>query len=548
MALKVGYGLLFCAVLPALLFLWARGAAEVVRLPAYGSVELGAGIAAAGVVLLGPGMAALWRRGGGLPMNAFPPPRLVTSGIYGLFPHPIYTGFTLACFGFSMAGRSAAGLWLVSPVTALGCAALVYGYEKPDLARRFGGEALKAIRILPPDTRDRPRFPDALRFWLFVLVPWLAIYEIVGSLGVAPLSRDTRLAPIYASVYFAAILAPILIRTRGRLRALMIRSWLAMAIIFPIYLCLPALPSFQVIWAILAACALLIRSDRAWERLRGATERLANSWHEWRAGPFRFINHGLYAGAGTFASVAIVSSLSGHLLSVAAIALGGLLGAGLWAQWVEGSPRLLRPFGFYGGLLGVILVACLMPESWLLLAACSVAGPWLQAIGRLRCLVQGCCHGRPADPTVGIRYCDPHSRVTRVPGLAGVPIHPTPLYSILGNGFAALVLARLWNVGAPLHLIGGVYLILNGIARFVEEAYRGEPQTPAFAGLRLYQWLSVLSVIAGAAITAIARTGPPPMPRFTATSFVVAAIFGTISALALGADFPESTKRFGRLT
>jgi hypothetical protein len=27
------------------------------------------------------------------------------------------------------------------------------------------------------------------------------------------------------------------------------------------------------------------------------------------------------------------------------------VGAGLWAQFIEGSPRLLRPFGYYGGLL-----------------------------------------------------------------------------------------------------------------------------------------------------------------------------------------------------
>jgi prolipoprotein diacylglyceryltransferase len=346
-----------------------------------------------------------------------------------------------------------------------------------------------------------------------------------------------------------------------------------------------ALPSFHVIWAMLAAGALgraaavwaafvafscvmngmhsiadvaagsvagllLLRADRAWEFLRGTTERIANSWHEWRAGPFRFINHGVYAGLATFVCLAIVSALAGprHVWIVAATALAGLLGAGLWAQWVEGSPRLLRPFGFYGGLLGVTAVACLAPDRWLILAAYCAAAPWLQAIGRLRCLVQGCCHGGPADPAIGIRYRDPHSRVTRVPGLAGIPIHPTPLYSILANAVAALVLARLWNIGAPLHAIAGVYLILTGLARFVEEAYRGEPQTPALAGLHLYQWIAVASVVAGASITAIARSAPAPTPHFTWTGIALAAFFGVLSALALGADSPESTRRFGRLT
>jgi hypothetical protein len=387
-----------------------------------------------------------------------------------------------------------------------------------------------------------------------------------------------------------------------------------MATIFPVYLCLPthapfrpfeaggplaamlrleraldmpgeALPSFHVVWAVLASCVLgragavwaalvaascvmngmhsiadvgagwvagllLIRADRIWQALRGTAERIANSWREWRAGSRRFINHGLYAGLATFVCLGIVSTLAGprHQWAVAATALGALAGAGLWAQWVEGSPRLLRPFGFYGGPVGVIAVACFSRDPWTILGAYCVAAPWLQAIGRLRCLVQGCCHGSPADPAIGIRYRDPHSRVARVPGLAGVPLHPTPLYSIFGNAISALPLARLWSIGAPLHLIAGVYLILSGLARFVEEAYRGEPQTPTIAGLRLYQWIAIVSVMAGATITAIANSSPAPAPRFTGTGIALASFFALLSALALGADAPESKRRFGRLT
>ncbi|MCP4105598.1 MAG: hypothetical protein GY749_08685 [Desulfobacteraceae bacterium] len=33
-------------------------------------------------------------------------------------------------------------------------------------------------------------------------------------------------------------------------------------------------------------------------------------------------------------------------------------------------------------------------DGWQLAGAFSVAGQFVQAIGRLRCLVQGCCHGR----------------------------------------------------------------------------------------------------------------------------------------------------------
>jgi hypothetical protein len=102
--------------------------------------------------------------------------------------------------------------------------------------------------------------------------------------------------------------------------------------------------------------------------------------------------------------------------------------------------------------------------------------------------------------------------VLRIAGLAGTPIHATPLYSIACNLLTALVTARLWTAGAPLSTIGGVFLLLNGFGRFVEEAYRGEPQTPVFAGLHFYQWIAIGTVVAGAAVTTIRTTPAPGSP------------------------------------
>src|ERR1035441_5559322 len=76
-AARIAYALLFCVVLPVLLVLWAGATADVIALPVYGSPWLALLAAIAGALLLVAGMGALWRHGGGLPMNAFPPPRLV---------------------------------------------------------------------------------------------------------------------------------------------------------------------------------------------------------------------------------------------------------------------------------------------------------------------------------------------------------------------------------------------------------------------------------------------------------------------------------------
>lgn len=299
---------------------------------------------------------------------------------------------------------------------------------------------------------------------------------------------------------------------------------------------------------------IVIQMNKVWETIRKFSEFIANSWREWQFGPVRVINHGIYAGVGTFIGLSIVGILLGqeYVLSIALIALCSLIMAGLWAQFVEGSPRLLRPYGYYGGVVGVI-IGSLMTQwfwaanIWWLLAAFSIVGPWIQSAGRLRCLVQGCCHGRETSRRIGIRYVHPRSRVHKLAGLGGMPIHPTPLYSILWNFVVGIVMIRLWYLNVQPPFIGGIYLILTGLGRFVEESYRGEPQTPVIGGLRFYQWLAIGSVLAGAALTSVGHTAGMPTPEFSLKSIVFAGFFGLCTWFALGVDFPGSNRRFSRL-
>jgi prolipoprotein diacylglyceryltransferase len=111
----------------------------------------------------------------------------------------------------------------------------------------------------------------------------------------------------------------------------------------------------------------------------------------------------------------------------------------------------------------------------------------------------------------------------------------------------ALVMARLWFLHSSLSLIAGMFLILSGLGRFVEESYRGEPQTPLKAGLRIYQWMAITSVLAGIFVTMISNTPYAPAPQMNWESIIAAAAFGLWTCFALGVDFPESNKRFTRL-
>lgn len=632
---RVLYGALFCLAFPILLVVWASTMEDSVSLPVFGTPAAGAGLFVCGIALLISGMVQLWTEGGGLPMNAFPPPRHASSGVFRLIPHPIYAGFTIICFGASIVSQSRAGLWIVSPMVALGCAALVLGYESLDLRRRFPD---RTCTWLPSPVNERPEALDHLRFFAFSLAPWCALYTMASGLGTPPDGFDLRLPwerrlpviewteAIYLTTYPAVALASLMAPTQAQLRGLIIRSWIAMVIAFPIYGALPVLaprpdfapatllgrilewergayppvaafPSFHVIWSILvaelfvsrrraalrsariwaaavavscvstgmhsladvfggAAVAMVsIASSRLWNVLRNLTEFLANSWAEWRIGPVRVINHALYAGLAGGLGIAITRTLAGpgRGAAVTAVGLGAIVGAALWAQLVEGSSRLLRPFGFYGGLAGAAAAAWAGSilagwDGWLLCAACCTASPVMQAIGRLRCLVQGCCHGSPVSLDIGIRYWRPQSRVVRIAGWKDVPLHPTPLYSILWNILVMLALGRMWVAGAPLHMICGVFALLTGLGRFVEEAYRGEPQTFICAGLRMYQWVAIATVLLGAWISSAASSALAPTPQPAVEAAWLGLLFAVLCGIAMGVDVPNSHSRFSRLT
>lgn len=633
---KLAYGALFCLVLPVLLVLWARGTADVVPLPGVHAPVAGGALLLAGLALMAAGTRALHVHGGGLPMNAFPPPRFVSRGVYALHPHPIYFGFGLAVVGVSLGVGSASGLWLVSPAVVLGMTALVHGYERPDLEKRFGEERPPAFLSLPRARDGAPSASERLAVLLLILVPWVVAYEAVVFLGVAPDARSSLLPfeagwrvvewteAVYASTYLFVALAPLVARRRTDLAAFAHGGLLATVLVTLAFVTVPlvspprpfepatalgrllvleramdspaaAFPSFHVVWALLAArlwarsfprfaaaarawgaaislsclttgmhsvvdvaagaavVPLFANPARTWEAVRSACERLANSWREWRLGPVRVLNHGAFIGAGSFLGVSLAGVLVGRegTAAVLGIAMAGLVGAGLWAQLVEGSSRLARPFGYYGGLLGAVagtVVAGLAgTDPWLLGAALAAQGPFIQAVGRLRCLANGCCHGRSAPAAVGIRYTAPRTRPCRLAGLSGIPLYPTQLFSILWNLATGALLLRLWWAGAATGLVLGLYLLLNGLGRFAEEAYRGEPQTPVLAGLALYQWTALASVACGALVTVLGSRTACPAPELSTAAFVVGGVFGLAAFLAMGVDFPDSDRRFARL-
>jgi len=291
-----------------------------------------------------------------------------------------------------------------------------------------------------------------------------------------------------------------------------------------------------------------------WKFLKELSEKIANSWDEWIFGPVRILNRGIYTGLSALLSFLLAGWLAGDAYGWALLVflLISLACAALWAQLIEGSEKLNRPFGYYGALVGTafasLAIGIMGYNVWVVIAVVSVVMPWAQAIGRLGCLVNGCCHGGPAQSSeIGIRYFHWRSRVTNISGLKGELLYPTQLYSIIWLFFIGFLLLALWNNEYPYPFIFGLYLILTGIGRFVEEAYRGEIQTPVIGGLRLYQWTAIASVLAGIPMTVIPVQPALIEPGGGWQLLIVSVLGGLAVFFAMGVDFPDSNRRFSRL-
>ena len=138
------------------------------------------------------------------------------------------------------------------------------------------------------------------------------------------------------------------------------------------------------------------------------------------------------------------------------------------------------------------------------------------------------------NENIGIRYHHHRSRVCGISGLKGEYLHLTPLYSILWLIMVGFVLLTLWNNGFTPVFIFVLHLILTDIGRFVEEGYRGEVQTLILKGLRLYQWIGVLTLFLGIFITTLQVECPVTSPSLSGDMVGAAIVGGCLASLPWG--------------
>jgi len=204
--------------------------------------------------------------------------------------------------------------------------------------------------------------------------------------------------------------------------------------------------------------------------------------------------------------------------------LSGLVGAKLllviveWPQYVsswDGVKDLARAGGvFYGGLIGAALgTAILLRKREIpFFTFADSAAPSIalgQFLGRVGCLLAGCCWGRHCELPWAITFSDPKaSENVGVP--LGIPLHPTQIYEAVGT----LILCILLLFFERRRYSGETfvrYLFGYAILRFTIEIFRGDPRGSVFGAMSTSQFIALCLVAAAAAIWALRRkTAPAP--------------------------------------
>jgi phosphatidylglycerol:prolipoprotein diacylglycerol transferase len=154
---------------------------------------------------------------------------------------------------------------------------------------------------------------------------------------------------------------------------------------------------------------------------------------------------------------------------------------------------------FYGGLIAAVTVALiyLRRHRLPLWTTTDVFAPGIalgHVVGRMGCLLAGCCFGKPTSMPWAITFTDP-AAAANVGTPLGVPLHPTQLYEA-GAELLILVFLLVWERrghGFPGRTFWS-YMLLYGVSRFVIEFYRGDSRGMVFDALSTSQFVSVILV------------------------------------------------------
>ena len=183
---------------------------------------------------------------------------------------------------------------------------------------------------------------------------------------------------------------------------------------------------------------------------------------------------------------------------------------GIFKVWEGGLSFHGGLFGGIGALIGYCLVKRLSILKVADLFAPSVMIAYV--IGRLGCLLNGCCYGAPTTMPWGIRFHDD--------GIVTPPSHPTQLYASLLSLIFFAVLVRMERHRAYFGQLSCWYILLAATERFLMEIWRAGTTSDLIRVGPIHfltdvQWLClVMATVAIMGMAVFRRKYPvPPAPQ-----------------------------------
>jgi len=189
------------------------------------------------------------------------------------------------------------------------------------------------------------------------------------------------------------------------------------------------------------------------------------------------------------------------------------------SSWAEFT-TLVRSGGvFYGGLIAAVVVCIyqLRKHQLPLWTSGDLFAPGIALgymVGRLGCLMAGCCYGRPTDVAWAVTFTDPAANLN-VGTPLNVALHPTQLYESAAGLVILLILLTLERRGRAFPgRTFWAFVLLYSVSRFIIEFYRGDERGMMFNTVSTSQGISlVLAPLSLLMLWYLSRPERPPAPE-----------------------------------
>lgn len=166
---------------------------------------------------------------------------------------------------------------------------------------------------------------------------------------------------------------------------------------------------------------------------------------------------------------------------------------------------------FYGGLIVGVLVGVWYLRRhrlpvWKVADVAAPAVALAHAFGRVGCFAAGCCYGVPTELPWGVTFTNSYSG-TLVGVPLNIPLHPTQLYSALGNLLIFAALLWFYRRKSFDGQVFWVYVAAYSVFRFVVEFWRGDPRGAVFGdALSTSQFVAIVMFTVALGMLARLRT------------------------------------------